>query len=129
MIVTNAQKSSQIQAAEDLESAVKLLAAETREIPRPSDTTTLLTILHSVQATLDEVYSGLADWHSHVEHGKHFVVKTEHADLENPGWVRADIALREAEQYGADATAALERARSANEEAIWFDEIEDDGGS
>ncbi len=127
--MTNPIRSAQLQAAEELANSVKVLAAETRDIRRPSDTTALLSILRSVQDGLDGIYAGLADWHSHVEHGKHFAGIKEHSDLENPGWVRADIALREAEQYGADATAALERARSANQEAIWFDEIEDDDGN
>lgn len=121
------QKSTQLAAAEDLEEAAKRFAAETREIPVPSETSALLLSLAAVQSTLDGVYTELARWHRGVVLGVHHAGEDERGDPENPGWMRADVALREAAQYGAQAADALGRAHSGNEVALWFDEIRDDG--
>lgn len=123
-----AQKSSQIAAAERLEDAAKQFAEATKEIVRPSDTAALLLSLGTVQSTLDDIYTSLARWHGQVVEGVHHAGEDERGDPGNPGWVRADVALREAAQYGADAAAALVRAHSANDVALWFDEIRDAGG-
>lgn len=121
--MTIKQKSSQVLAAEHLEKAARDFAATTAEITKPSDAAALLLSLGAVQGTLNEVYIRLAQWHGQVVHGVHHAGQDERGDPQNPGWVRADIALREAAQYGADATAALDRAHRANDVALWFDEV------
>lgn len=122
--MTMKHESSQLLAARQLEKAARDFAATmATEITRPSDTTDLLLNLGTIQGTLNEVYTGLALWHGQVVHGVHHAGEDERGDPENPGWVRADIALREAAQYGADATAALDRAHRANDVALWFDDV------
>jgi len=127
VIVVNTQKSHQIAAVERLEKAASQFAEAIREIPRPSDTPDLLDSLGAVQTTLEGVYAALATWHGAVVTGVHHGGERERGDPGNPGWVRADIALREAAQYSSDAAAALARAHKANDVALWFDELRDAG--
>lgn len=121
--MTEKARSSQMQAATKLEDMATELAELTREMPRQSDVSELLLSLSAVQATLNGVYTHLADWHraavAHVHHGG----EGKRSTSDSPASVRAEIALREAAQYGTDATAALARAHAATEVVLWFDEI------
>ncbi|WP_033373881.1 hypothetical protein [Glaciibacter superstes] len=126
-MVIGKEDSSQIRAAEQLEKVATELAEKTKEIPKPSDISALLLSLSSVQSTLDAVYAHLAQWHGQSVQGTHHAGQDERGDPDDPGWIRAEIALREAAQYGADAAEALVRAHSANEVTLWFDEIRNAG--
>lgn len=121
------QKTNQVQTAERVEHAVQELARSTRDIPRPSDSTPLLESLQRSQATLNQVYRQLAEWHGAALEGVHHGgEEKEHADPLNRSWTRAELALQEAVQYGENASDALGRARGANTVARWFDEVIDD---
>jgi hypothetical protein len=125
--MTDIQKSNQVQGIERLEEAARNLAESTLDIPRPSDSKGILEGLRRSQETLDQIYRQLAEWHGSVVEGVHHSgEKTAGGDPHNPGWIRAELALQEAAQYGADAVAALARAEGANELAVWFDEVLDD---
>jgi hypothetical protein len=122
MVMSEQENSSQIQAAEKLETAATELAGELQEILKPSDVSALLLSLGSAQSTLDTVYLRLAQWHGQATAGVHHA-GDERGNPDNPATVRAEIALREAAQYGSDAAAALARAHAANDVMLWFDEI------
>ncbi|CAN5179278.1 hypothetical protein [Frigoribacterium sp. UYMn621] len=125
--MTGIQKSNQVQGTDRLEDAARDLAASTRDIARPSDSKGILEGLRRSQESLNQTYRQLADWHGRVVEGVHHGgEKDGRADPHNPGWIRAELALQEAAQYGADAVAALTRAENANEIARWFDEVLDD---
>jgi hypothetical protein len=117
------QKSNSELAADEVQQSVSTLADETRKLAHPSDTSGLLARLRSVQSTLNEVYSELATWH---EQNEPVTTTGRHDDPEAPIRMRAEVALREAAQYGLDASAALERARSAQQVELWFDELKVD---
>ena len=117
------QKSNSELAADEVQRSVSALAVETRQLTHPSDTAALLARLRGVQSTLSEVYSELAAWH---ERQDATTTTGTHGDPEAPIRVRAEVALREAAQYGVDASAALERARSAQQVELWFDELKVD---
>jgi hypothetical protein len=118
---------SPLEAVVALESDAEAVAVALQTILRPSDVTEVIGALQRTQEALAGVYASLASWHRSVELGVHHG-GDEHGGLENPGWVRADIALEEASQYARDGFAALERARKANMSARWFDEIRADEG-
>jgi hypothetical protein len=122
--MTDERKSNQVRAAERVEEVARELAASTRDIPKPSDSTALLESLKRSQETLDQVYRQLAEWHGAALEGVHHGgEKKEGADPLNRAWIRAELALQEAAQYGTDAAEALARARGANTVAQWFDEV------
>ncbi len=125
--MTDEQKSNQVKTAELVEEAVQALVRSTSDLPRPSDSTALLESLKRSQETLDQVYRQLADWHGAALEGVHHGgEKKEGTDPLNRSWIRAQLALLEAAQYGADAADAVGRARDANTVAQWFDEVIDD---
>ena len=126
MTVTTTERSRQVRAAEELESAVRTFADGTREIVKPSDGGALLLRLAAVQSTLGEVYAALSRWHAGAVKGRHHAGDDERGDPENPSWLRAGVALEEAAQYSRDAASALDRARTADEVALWFDELQVD---
>lgn len=122
--MTDEQKSKQVQTAERVEEAAHELVQSTRDVARPSDSTALLESLKRSQEALDDVYRQLADWHGAVLEGVHHGgEKSEGAEPLNRSWIRAELALQEAAQYGGDAAGALGRARGANTVALWFDEV------
>lgn len=123
----NEEITGPIAAAVRMETDARMLADATAKIPRPSDVTEVINTLKRVQQVMAQVYAGLALWHGAVEFGVHHAGEEEPGDPQNPGWVRAEVALEEASQYASDAVAALERARIANMSARWFDEIRADG--
>lgn len=121
-------KSPLVHVIEQMDHAVKKLAARVGDAGGPTETAELLAGLQSVQATLGTVYADLAKAQEALVHQAHHSAGAQPNAPENPAPVRADVALEEAAQYGKDAAAALERAREAAEVAVWFDEIEVDGG-
>lgn len=125
--MTKTSDSHQIAAARQLEEVAKKFAEATASIPNPSETGDLLLSLGSVQSTLSGVYAALAQWHGEVVEGVHHGGEDHRAHAMNPGWVRADVALREAAKYGEDAAEALARAHAANDVALWYEEIRDAG--
>lgn len=110
-----------------MEVAAQAVAEAIANISRPSDVTEVISALSRVQQAMSRVYEGLAQWHGAAKLGVHHAGEQEPEDPRNPGWIRAEVALDEAAQYGSDAVAALERARLANMSARWFDEIRADG--
>jgi hypothetical protein len=122
-------KSPQLHAVEQMDHAVRRLAAQKSGSGSTAEAVELLAGLQSVQAVLGAVYTDLAKAQEALVHQAHHAVGTQPNAPENPAPVRADLALEEAAQYGKDAAAALERAREAVEVAVWFDEIEVDGGN
>ena len=116
-----------IAAVGDMESSARAVADAIGDISKPSDITEVINTLSRVQQVMSQVYAGLASWHGLVELGVHHAGEELPVDLQNPSWVRAEVALEEASQYSKDAAAALERARIANMSARWFDEIRSDG--
>lgn len=116
-----------IAAAARVEADTAALADAIAGISRPSDVTEALSILGRAQEAMARVSAGLASWHGAVEFGVHHSGEHSPDDPQNPGWLRAEVALEEAAQYSRDAAAALERARVANQSARWFDEIRADG--
>jgi hypothetical protein len=126
--VASNEKSSQVLITEALEAAARDVANATVEIPRPSDSYTLLAHLASAQEVLTQAYEQLAAWHGKVVQGVHHSGEDAGGDPDNPGWVGAERALREAAGHSAAAADALRRAHSANGVARWFDEIRADEG-
>lgn len=114
-------------AAVALEAGARAVAESVSKIAKPSEITEVIGTLSRIQQLMSQVYAGLASWHGKVELGVHHGGETEPDGLRNPGWVRAEMALEEASQYSRDATAALDRARTANMSALWFDEIRAEG--
>jgi hypothetical protein len=115
---------SNVDVAKRLADAAGALADELRHIPRPSDSTVILEQLQTAQQHLAGAYRRLAAWHREVEVGVHHAGGPGY--MENPGWLPAEVALEEAAQYASDSARALDRAREANENAEWFDEIRAD---
>jgi len=122
-------KSQRLHVVEQMGHAVKKLEAQVGDSGSTAESVELLAGLQSVQASLSAVYTDLAKAQEALIHQAHHAVAADPNAPENPAPVRADLALEEAAQYGKDAAAALERAREAVEVAVWFDEIEVDGGS
>jgi hypothetical protein len=114
-------------AAMRLETDARAVADSTAKIVKPSEVSEVIGTLSRIQQVMSQVYSGLASWHAAVELGVHHAGEREPDGPQNPGWVRAEMALEEASQYSRDAASALERARTANMSARWFDEIRADG--
>lgn len=117
------QNTSPVETARRLEDAARNLMRSTHEIPRPSDVHEVLGALKSAQGLLTQAYEQLATWHAEVVQGVHHAGADEPEDSGSPVWLRAEFALHEAAHYSANAVDALERARSANAIARWFDEI------
>lgn len=117
------EESTQVRAAEALDSAATEFSETTRELPRLSDISALLLSLGSVQPTLDAVYTRHAQRQGQVVREVHHAGEDDRGDPDNPARVRAEIALREVAQYGADTAAAATRTHGANEVMLWFDEI------
>lgn len=115
-----------IEAALQLERDATAVADALRTISRPSDVAGVIGALERAQQVLAEVYGGLASWHREAELGVHHAGEQDPQVPTNRGWVRAEVALEEAAQYSHDTVAALQRARSANATARWFDEIRAD---
>ncbi|MDI2097644.1 hypothetical protein [Ruicaihuangia caeni] len=113
--------------ARELERSARAVADAVSSFSKPSESTEVLSVLKAAQQTVAAAYAELASWHGRAQLGVHHAGEHDPRDPQNPGWVRAQVALEEAAQYAADAAAALERARSANMSARWFDEISDDG--
>lgn len=122
-------KSPQLHSVEQMDHAGKKLASQVGAAASPAEGVELLVGLQSVQATLSAVFTDLAKAQEALVHKAHHAAGAAPNAPENPAPVRADLALEEAAQYGKDAAAALERAREAVEVAVWFDEIEVDGGN
>lgn len=120
------QKSGSAMTSERLEEATRDLVRSTLEISRPSDINVVLRRLSSAQAMITQAYEQLAAWHAQVVQGVHYAGEGEPDGSGSPAWVRAEFALHEAAHYSANAVDALERARSANGVARWFDEIKAD---
>lgn len=123
----DAENAEPIAAVATMEAAARAVVDATATIARPSDVTEIIEALSRVQQVMSQIYDGLGQWHGKAELGVHHGGEKSTGDPHNPGWIRAEIALGEASQYGSDAVAALERARIANMSARWFDEIRDDG--
>jgi type II secretory pathway pseudopilin PulG len=117
------EMTSPLAAAGELEADARAVAAAISSFARPSDSTEVISTLRRAEQVIAQVYSGLASWHGAARVGVHHAGEEEPRDPQNPGWVRAQVALEEASQYASDAAAALERARLANMSARWFDEI------
>lgn len=122
-------KSPQVHVVEQMGHAVEKLASQVSRAASPAETAELLAGLRSVQAALGAVYTDLAKAEEELVHKVHRAVGTAPGAPENPAPMRADLALEEAAQYAKDAAAALERARAAAGVAVWFDDIQVDGGS
>ncbi|MEO7121745.1 MAG: hypothetical protein ABI400_01235 [Lacisediminihabitans sp.] len=122
------QKVAPLETVRRLEDAARDLARSTHEIPRPSDVHEVLSGLKSAQGMLTQTYEQLAAWHAEVVEGVHHAGADDAEDSGSSVWVRAEYALHEAAHYSANAVDALERARSANAIAHWFDEIRVDEG-
>ena len=112
--------------AERVEDAARDLVRSTQKISRPSDVNDVLRRLGSAQRMLTQSYEQLAAWHSQVVPGVHYSGDGESGGSGSPAWIRAEFGLHEASHYSANAADALERARSANGVACWFDEIKAD---
>lgn len=123
----NDEVAGPLAAAMKLEADARAVADSTAKIARPSDVTEVIGTLSRIEQLMSQVYAGLASWHGAVELGVHHAGEKEPDGPQNPGWVRAEVALEEASQYSRDAAVALERARTANMSARWFDEIRADG--
>jgi hypothetical protein len=126
MTMSTNHSSAQVRAAERIESVIRAFAEETRGLHEPADGGSLLLSLSTAQATLSEVYAALAEWNRHVNAAEMAAANREGGDHGNQSWLRACLALEEASQYSRDAAAALDRARTADEVALWFDEIRSD---
>lgn len=124
--MTDDQNSGSAMTAERLEAVTRDLVRATLEISRPSDINVVLRRLGSAQGMLTQAYEQLASWHAQVVQGVHYAGEGEPDGSGSPAWVRAEFALHEAAHYSANATDALERSRSANSVARWFDEIKAD---
>jgi hypothetical protein len=124
--VASTEKSSQVRIAETVQAAARDVAQSAVEISRPSDSYILLGILAAAQDELTQAYDLLATWHGQVVQGVHHSGEGAGGDPENPGWVGAERALREAAGTSATTADALRRAHSANGVARWFDEIRAD---
>lgn len=122
------QKIGSVVTARRLEDAARDLLRSTHEIPRPSDVHDVLGALKRTQGMLAQAYEQLATWHAEVVQGVHHAGADEAEGVGAPVWLRAEFALHEAAHYSANAVDALERARSANAIAHWFDEIRVDEG-
>jgi len=114
--------------AERLEDAVGSFAETMRRTASPTHGPGVLVALRAVQAALVELYSTLASDAADETSNAYDAGDDEAGGLRNPGWDRVRLALEEAAQYGRDATAAIDRARNADEVAVWFDEVEADEG-
>lgn len=117
------QKTAPLASARRVEEAARDLVRSTHEIPRPSDVHEVLGALKSAQGMLTQTYEQLATWHAEVVQGVHHAGADEAEDSGSPVWLRAEYALHEAAHYSENAVDALERSRSANAIARWFDEI------
>jgi hypothetical protein len=128
MTMATNEVSSQVRSAEELAATVRAFADDIHEIRRPADGERLLLNLGAAQAVLTQIYDDLAQWHWHTNAAERSSVVAGNKIDEpgNPGWRRASLALQEAAQYSRDAAAALDRARTSDEVALWFDEIEID---
>ncbi|MCU1442061.1 MAG: hypothetical protein JWQ59_211 [Cryobacterium sp.] len=119
------QQPTQVKAAEALQRAARDLADSMGKNLEARDAASILVSLTNTQQVLDEVFAGLAAWHGRAAGYKPqnggFQTRGEYA-----GWAHAELALREAVQYGANVTAALVRARHASEEAQWIREETED---
>lgn len=124
--VASTEKSSQVGIAEALRAAARDVAGSTVDVVRPSDSSILIGILTEAQDELTLAYERLAAWHGQVVQGVHHSGEGSGGDPENPGWVGAERALREAADTSAATADALRRAHSANGVARWFDEIRAD---
>ena len=118
---------SPLTAVEEMERSAGAVEAAISDFTKPSESTQVIETLERTQQVIARTYAGLAKWHAAAEVGVHHAGEQEPVDLQNPGWVRAQVALEEAAQYASDAASALERARMANMTARWFDEIRSDG--
>ncbi len=116
-------KTSAADLVSGLESNVKQVLGELHDVPTAEALEVLLR-LSSLQSELGKLYAGMAQrQHNAEQSGLRDGDATHHAPT-NPGSERASLALQEAAQYSADAAAALMRARSADEVAEWFEEIQ-----
>lgn len=115
--------------AERLAADMRAFSDDIHAIRWPADGGSLLLNLGSVQSALAEIYDALAQWHWHTDAAERNAAIAENKIDEpgNPSWRQASVALQEAAQYSRDAAAAIDRARTADEVAIWFDEIQIDG--
>lgn len=116
---------TQLQASNVLQQAAADLAGSITGDLQANSIAAVLTSLTRTQERLDEVYAVLATWH-----GRTAGHKPASSEFEAAGeyglWIRAELALREAAQYGAKAASALTRARHASQEAWWFHEESED---
>ena len=119
--------SRQVRAAERVESVICTFAKETRGHYQPADAGRLLLSLSTTQATLAEVYAALAEWNWRANVAEGAAAAGDESNRHgNQSWLHACLALKEASQYSQDAASALDRARKADEAALWFDEIRSD---
>ena len=79
--------------------------------------------------TIVTICAQLADWHGQALKGVHHDgEKIASAAVRDPSWVRAETALAEAARCRADAAKAVRKAKKANDQALWFDEVFEDEG-
>jgi len=122
--VSNEQP-TQMQAANVLQQAAADLAGSITGDLQANSIAAVLMSLTRTQERLNEVYAALATWH-----GRTAGHKPASSEFETAGeyglWIRAELALREAAQYGANVASALTRARHASQEAQRFHEESED---
>lgn len=118
---TGNHQPTQMRAAAILQQAAGDLAESLSGHAQADNIAAVLTSLTRTQESLDEVYVALAAWHERT--AGHRPASSEFdAGGEFGFWMRAELALREAAQYGANVASALTRARHASQEAQWFRE-------
>lgn len=121
MAVNEEQRQTAI--AAELAELARTLAHSTRQIPRPSDSYTLLGELSVAQRSLAQVYEQLSMWHDQVQPGVHHAGEDPSAgpQLYGTGVASATTLLREAAERAELAEQSLRDAHSANGIIRWFD--------
>ena len=123
MAVNEEQRQTTI--AAELAELARTLAHSTRQIPRPSDSYTLLGELSAAQRSLAQVYEQLSMWHDQVQTGVHHDGEDPSAEVAayGAGGAAGRVAslLREAAERAGLAEDSLREAHSANGVIRWFD--------
>lgn len=120
------RQSTKMNAADALLRAARSMADPISGDLESLDTLEVLVSLTETQQALDEIYAALAAWHGRAA-GRRPPLSAFQTHGEYAAWTHAELALREAVQYGASVAAALVRARHASDEAQAIrNEIEND---
>lgn len=110
----------QLDIARGLEEHARSLAHSTRDIPRPSDSYTMLGELTATLDSLEQVCRQLALWHTRVVDGIQYAGEDERGDGAT-GTVAAAAALEQAASSLGLASAAVNTAHTANGVVRWYD--------